>query len=54
MWYLGVIFTIIGVLINIAAVVMGGFAAIVTLVILLIILLYLFKPNVKLYFLKHA
>ena len=54
MWYLGVIFTIIGVLFNIAAVVMGGFAAIVTLVILLIILLYLFKPNVKLYFLKHS
>lgn len=53
MWYLGVIFTIIGALFSIAAIVLGGFAMIITLVVELIILLYLFKPNVKLFFLKH-
>ena len=54
MWYLGVIFTVIGAVICIATIVVGGFGSIVTLIIDLIILLYLFKPNVKLYFLKHA
>ena len=54
MWYLGVIFTVIGAVISIATIVVGGFGSIVTLIIDLIILLYLFKPNVKLYFLKHA
>ena len=53
MWYLGVIFTIIGALFSIAAIVLGGFGMIITLVVELIILLYLFKPNVKLFFLKH-
>ncbi len=54
MWYLGVIFTIIGALFSIATIVLGGFAMIITLIVELIILLYLFKPNVKLFFLKHA
>ena len=54
MWYLGVIFTVIGAVICIATIVVGGFGSIVTLIIDLIILLYLFKPNVKLYFLKHS
>ena len=54
MWYLGVIFTVIGAVISIATIVVGGFGSIVTLIIDLIILLYLFKPNVKLYFLKHS
>ncbi len=53
MWYLGVIFTVIGAVISIATIVVGGFGSIVTLLIDLIILLYLFKPNVKLFFLKH-
>ncbi len=54
MWYLGVIFTVIGAVMSIATIVVGGFGSIITLVIELIILLYLFKPNVKLYFLKHS
>ncbi len=54
MWYLGVIFTVIGALFSIATIVLGGFAMIITLIVELIILLYLFKPNVKLFFLKHA
>lgn len=54
MWYLGVIFTVIGALFSIAAIVLGGFAMVITLVVELIILLYLFKPNVKLFFLKHS
>lgn len=53
MWYLGIIFTVIGAVISIATIILGGFASIVTLIIDLIILLYLFKPNVKLFFLKH-
>lgn len=51
MWYLGVIFSAIGLILSILAIVGGGFATIVTALIELVILLYLFKKNVKAFFL---
>lgn len=44
MWYLGVVFTIIGIIANIAT-------AIIVAIIEVILLIYLFRPNVKQYFL---
>lgn len=53
MWYLGVIFSVIGIIGGISSIVMGQFYMAVLLIIDVIILLYLFKSNVKLFFLKH-
>ncbi len=54
MWYLGVIFTILSILGSLISVAIGGLLMIVPLVVDVVILLYLFKPNVKMFFLKHA
>lgn len=51
MWYLGVIFAVIALLLEAASVVMGAYPALVMVVIELIILFYLFKKNVKSFFL---
>ena len=53
MWYLGVIFSVIGIIGGISSIAMGQFYLAVLLIINVIILLYLFKSNVKLFFLKH-
>lgn len=50
-WYLGVIFSVLGIVMS-ALSVMANPAFIVTLVVFLVMLLYLFKDNVKLFFLK--
>lgn len=54
MWYLALIFTIIGAVMNIITVAMGGFLSIISLLVEVVIILYLFKPNVKQFFLKSA
>lgn len=51
MWYLGVIVQVIGLLLNLVSLVFGNLTAILSIVIELIILLYLFKDNVKSFFL---
>lgn len=53
MWYLGVIFSVLGLLISAASVVAGGMGSIVLVLINLLMLLYLFKKNVKRFFLDH-
>ena len=50
-WYLGVIFSVLGIVMS-ALSVMVNPAFIITLVVFLVMLLYLFKDNVKLFFLK--
>ena len=52
MWYLGVIFEILGIILNVLTLFVGNLSAIISILISLIILLYLFKPNVKRYFLE--
>lgn len=54
MWYLGLIFTIVGAVFSIMSVATGMFASIIMLLIQIVIILYLFKPNVKQFFLKTA
>ncbi len=49
MWYLGVIFAVIGIIVSIPGIFAG--VGIVTLIIEIIILYYLFRPNVKSFFL---
>lgn len=51
MWYLGVLFAIIGLVVSIISIVGGGAVSVVTLIIELIILWYLFRRNVKAFFL---
>lgn len=50
MWYIGVIFTIISLIGGIASIFVGGFIGIIPLIIDIIILWYLFRPNVKAFF----
>ena len=50
-WYIGVIFSVLGIVMS-ALCVMASPGFIVTLVVFLVMLLYLFKDNVKLFFLK--
>ena len=50
MWYLGVIFEIIGIIGCIGMIVTGMIPAIVSLAIALLILYYLFRPGVKSFF----
>ena len=52
MWYLGVLFGVISLLLTAASVVMGTFSNIITVIVVLIILFYLFKRNVKDFFLN--
>ena len=52
MWYLGVIFEVLGIILNVLTLFVGNLSAIISILISLIILLYLFKPNVKKYFLE--
>lgn len=52
MWYLGVLFGVISLLLSAASVVMGTFSNIITVIVVLIILFYLFKRNVKDFFLN--
>ncbi len=54
MWYLGLIFTIIGAVFNIFFIAMGSAPNLLSLVVQVIIILYLFKPNVKRFFLKSC
>lgn len=54
MWYLGLILTIAGAVFSILSVAAGAFASIVVLLIQVVIIMYLFKPNVKQFFLKTA
>lgn len=54
MWYLGLILTIAGAVFSIMSVAAGAFASIIVLLIQVVIILYLFKPNVKQFFLKTA
>ncbi len=51
-WYLGVIITVLSILISIPALLVS-IAMVVPLIVYVIILLYLFKSNVKLFFLGH-
>ena len=50
-WYLGVIVTVISLLLSAATVLSGSMGSIVPTLVLLIVLLYLFKRNVKDFFL---
>ena len=50
MWYLGVIFTIISLILGIASLFTGVFVGIITLLIDGLILYYLFRPGVKAFF----
>ncbi len=49
MWYLGLIFAIIGLITSL----FGLPLSVITLIIEALIIYYLFRPNVKLFFLKH-
>ncbi|MDO5862218.1 MAG: hypothetical protein Q4Q58_05455 [Thermoplasmata archaeon] len=53
MWYLGVIFTIISLLLAIGTLILTGGVSIIGLIVDVVILFYLFRPNVKLFFLGH-
>ena len=50
MWYLGVIFTALNIIMCVVSLFMGGFNMIIMLIIALIIMYYLFRPNVKEFF----
>jgi len=49
-WIVGVVFTVIGLLINLVSIVSTGLSALVGIIIAVIILWYLFQPQVKAYF----
>lgn len=51
-WYLGVIFTVIGLIVAIVGI-LGSPAMVILVIVELIILAYLFKSNVKRFFLDH-
>ncbi len=53
MWYLGVIFAAFGILMGIVSIFTSGLAGIISVLIPAIIMWYLFRSNVKLFFLKH-
>ena len=50
-WYLGVILAVIGILFSIASALMGGYASVAVLIVLAVMLWYLFRDNVKAFFL---
>ena len=49
-WIITVILTIISIILSVVAVVVGAVASIITLIIDIVILYYLYRPNVKSYF----
>ena len=52
MWYLGIIFEALAIILNVLSLFVGNFSAIIPILISLIIILYLLKPNVKRFFLE--
>ncbi len=52
MWYLGIIFEALAIVLDAMSLFVGNFSAIIPILVSLIIILYLFKPNVKRYFLE--
>lgn len=52
MWYLGIILEALAIILNVLSLFVGNFSAIIPILVSLIIILYLFKPNVKRYFLE--
>lgn len=54
MWYLGLILAVLGAISSLISIAFGQFGAIFSLAIAVIIVLYLFKDNVKLFFLKSS
>jgi uncharacterized membrane protein (DUF2068 family) len=49
-WTLAVVFIVLGIVVGVAQMVAGGYHGIFTLIIQVIIVYYLFRPNVKAYF----
>jgi lysylphosphatidylglycerol synthetase-like protein (DUF2156 family) len=49
-WTLAVVFVILGVVVGIAHVIAGGYHGILTLILQIVIVYYLFRPNVRAYF----
>ena len=54
MWYLGLILVVLGAISSLISIAFGQFGAVFSLAIAVIIVLYLFKDNVKLFFLKSS
>ncbi|MDO5862217.1 MAG: hypothetical protein Q4Q58_05450 [Thermoplasmata archaeon] len=54
MWYLGIVVMAIGAVANLYFVVIGEYFNIIIVLIDLVLLYYIFRPNVKEYFLGHA
>ena len=54
MWYIGLILAVLGAISSLISIAFGQFGAIFSLAIAVIIVLYLFKVNVKLFFLKSS
>ncbi len=54
MWYIGLILAVLGAISSLISIAFGQFGAILSLAIAVIIILYLFKDNVKLFFLKSS
>ncbi len=54
MWYLGLILAVLGAISSLISIAFGQFGAVFSLAIAVIIVLYLFKDNVKLFFLKSS
>ncbi|MGN0098579.1 MAG: hypothetical protein ACI38Y_04565 [Candidatus Methanomethylophilaceae archaeon] len=52
MWYLGIIFEALAIILDAMSLFVGNFSAVIPILVSLIIILYLFKPNVKRYFLE--
>ena len=49
-WTLAVVFIVIGIIVGVAQMIAGGYHGILTLIIQVIIVYYLFRPKVKAYF----
>ena len=49
-WTLAVVFIVLGIIVGVAQMIAGGYHGILTLIIQVIIVYYLFRPNVKAYF----
>lgn len=54
MWYIGLILAVLGAISSLISIAFGQFGAVFSLAIAVIIVLYLFKDNVKLFFLKSS
>ncbi|MDR3075422.1 MAG: hypothetical protein LBU30_05240 [Candidatus Methanoplasma sp.] len=50
LWYLGVILYLLSLIVGVYALVVGGAVSIISIIITLVILWYLFRPNVKEFF----